>query len=143
MTPMKRRVAAVSAPLLLALSLSACGGGGASGAPDDASTDDFCKVYLDSFDTLNTDDTGKAVDAAHELADKLAETGTPKDMSDEQRNGFEQFVDFLGKVDSGDVEGLKGQDTSDVFGGDAGDVEAFLTYIGTSCVPDIPTDIPS
>ena len=39
MTPMKRPLAAASATVLLALSLSACGG-----APTDASKADFCKV---------------------------------------------------------------------------------------------------
>lgn len=147
MTPVKRRVAAVSVPLLLAVSLSACGsdGGGsdAPAAPDNASTDTFCQTYLDASESLNTDDTDEAVDAAHQLADQLAETGTPEDMSDAERNGFEKFVEFLGGVDSGDVDDLEGQDVADVFGDDAGDVEAFLTYIGSSCVPDLPTDLPS
>ena len=43
-------------------------------------------------------------DAAHEVADKFNDVGTPEDMPEDARNGFEVFIGFLGDVDADDIE---------------------------------------
>ena len=134
MTPIKRRVAAVSAPVLLALSLTACGGGGGSSAPADASSDDFCKVLNSNPEALSSADAGEAADAAHEYADNLTEVGTPDTIDGEAREGYEILVSFLSDVSSGDIEKFNNQDASDVFNEDElKKIEAFGLAAGTEC----------
>lgn len=137
-----RRVAAVSAPLLLALSLSACGGSDASSAPDDASSDDFCKIFLDQSGDAAAEDAGAQLDEARDLADQLSEVGTPAEFSAEAREGFELFIDFIADLDEKDVEGFNdATDPSEIFGDDADKVTTFTTEAAEACVPDMP-DMP-
>lgn len=106
MTPMKRPLAAAGAAVLLALSLSACGGG----APTDASEEEFCKNSLDvtaSEDllaALNDKDWDKAADEIHELAEKAEDIGTPEGMPDDAREGFELQLDQAKDVSADDLE---------------------------------------
>ncbi len=130
MTPIKRSIGAAGAAVLLAATLSACGG-----APTDASTDDYCNAFIDSPKDLESDDTGKQVDAAGEWADDLNEVGTPEEIDGDAREGFEIFVDFLNDVSEDDIKDLEGaDDPSEVFDGDDGDkVEAFINKTGEVC----------
>lgn len=138
MTTLKRRAAAVSAPLLLAVTLTACGGG-ASDAPDDASVEDFCEVFLDQGDAdVDPEDNGALLDAIQEQADKLADVGTPADFDDEAREGFEIFIDVVGDFDEGDIEDLDSADPGDIVSEDDADkVTAFFTAGGTACTPEL------
>lgn len=139
MTPLKRRVATVSAPLLLAFSLTACGGGGGSDAPDNASQEEFCKAFTDTPD-------GEDANAAHDYADKLKDVGTPDSIDGDAREGFELYVDFLGDVSDDDIKKFsESSDPSDVFDnkGDLEKITAFYTEAFGQCSPDLPTDIPS
>jgi len=144
---LRRRAAAISAPLLLALSLTACGGSDASGAPEDASVEEFCAAFSDFGEGFDSDDTERAVEAANDYAERLSEIGTPEDLSDEARQGFEAYVGYLGDVDEGDVEDLnESGDAGDIFGeGDADAVTTFLNEAGTACVPslgDLESELP-
>ena len=138
MTTLKRRAAAVSAPLLLAVTLTACGGG-ASDAPDDASVEDFCEVFLDQGDAdVDPEDNGALLDAIQEQADKLADVGTPADFDDEAREGFEIFIDVVSDFDEGDIEDLDSADPGDIVSEDDADkVTAFFTAGGTACTPEL------
>jgi hypothetical protein len=105
-----RRLSAIAAPLLLAASLTACGGDDSSGAPEDASKEDFCKVYKDDGDMESVGQEGtakekakKIVDILKEATDRLADTGTPKDIPDDARDGFEVLVDTIGNLDDDKV----------------------------------------
>lgn len=62
--------------------LTACGGPEGSEAPTDASKDEFCTV-INGLDT--SDPEG--------FVDDLVEVGTPSDIPDEAREGFEVMVD--------------------------------------------------
>ena len=137
--PFRRRAAAVSAPLLLALSLSACGGSDAAAAPDDASAEDFCQVFLDQSGDAAAEDAGAQLDEARKLADQLNEVGTPADFSDDAREGFEIFIDFVADLDEGDIEDFNdASDPSDIFGEDeATKVEDFTTAAAEACVPEM------
>ncbi len=137
--PLNRRVAAVSAPLLLALSLTACGGSDAASAPEDASAEEFCDVFLNQSGEAAADDAKAQLDEARDLADQLSEVGTPADFSDEAREGFEVFIDFIADLDEGDVEGFNdASDPSEIFGADdAEKVATFTTAAAQACVPDM------
>ena len=151
--PLRRRAAAASAPLLLALSLTACGGGDdAAGAPDDASSEDFCSVFLDQSGDAAADDAQAQLEEARQLADKLSEVGTPAEFSAEAREGFEVFIDFVANLDEGDVDDFNdATDPSDIFGSDdAEKVAAFTTEAASACIPEmgdledqLPSDFPS
>ena len=146
MTTLKRRAAAISAPLLLAVTLTACGGG-ASGAPDDASVEDFCDVFLDdSGSDIDPEDNGALLDAIQEQADRLADVGTPEDFDEEAREGFEVFVDVVSDFDEGDIEDLDSADPGDIVSEeDADKVTAFtasdfgrtLSSGGEACTPEL------
>ncbi|CAN5421945.1 hypothetical protein BH11ACT8_BH11ACT8_16820 [soil metagenome] len=149
MTPLKRRVAAVAVPLLFAATLTACGGG-ASGAPEDASKDDFCKVFNASPDATGSDDD--AVDAIHGYAGDLKDVGTPSSIDGDARKGFEVITDFLADIDSGDAKKFdEADDPTDIFSADdnksvtAFYTEAFqlCTDVGDLDLGDLPSDLPS
>ncbi|HWU20602.1 MAG TPA: hypothetical protein VN088_03695 [Nocardioides sp.] len=96
MTTMKRSALALSAAALLALSLSACGNN-ASGAPKDASMSDFCAAYNSdqSFAGLASTDYDGAADAAHQMASKMKDVGTPSNIPSDARDGFELMVQAM------------------------------------------------
>jgi hypothetical protein len=165
---LKRSLATGAAVVIAGLSLVACGsdddggggGGGdagdSGGAPDNASTEDFCGVFTDmSSDFSAGGSADEQADAAHELADKFNDVGTPDDIPADARNGFEVFIGFLGDVNADDIEAFDNASPddagalADVLGvdeADVADVTAFFTYTATACVGDLsqlPTDLPS
>ncbi|MCW2814485.1 MAG: hypothetical protein JWN84_1940 [Nocardioides sp.] len=107
------------------LGLAACGGI-ADDAPTDADATAFCEAYYDESAT------------AEEVADELATIGTPSDISDEERNGFEVYVEGL--QDEGDRPNV---DVSEVQipADDRADGTAFVEYASNLCTPLLtPTD---
>ncbi|MGA8845565.1 MAG: hypothetical protein WB471_03005 [Nocardioides sp.] len=136
---LRRRAAAASAPLLLALSLTACGGDDATSAPDDASAEDFCSVFLEQSGEAAADDAKAQLDEVRELADNLGEVGTPAEFSAEAREGFEVFLDFVANLDEEAVDDFNNAaDPSDIFGGDdAEKVAAFTTEAASACIPEM------
>ena len=140
MSPIKRYVGAASATVLLAFSLSACGGDSASDAPDDASVDDFCEAYNATSSTDEDSSDSEKVDEAHDQAEKLIEVGTPDDIDGDAREGFEILVDAVADIDEGDVDNITNAESEDAFrdaiGASEDDFEkviAFLTYAGETC----------
>ena len=81
--------------------------------------------------------------------------GTPEDIDEYARNGFEVFVQFLSDVDADDIDKFDEADPTDqgafadtlgIDEDEAKDVIAFITYAATSCIPgadDLPTDLPT
>lgn len=139
MTPIKRPIAAAGAAVLLALSLSACGGG----APTDASKEDFCDVTQNqedgekAFEAISEEDWDKAADLIKEQADKVEEVGTPDDISDDAREGFEIQLDAAKSLDGDDIEKAV-KDEEDPFESDLSDddkdkVEAYSEYESETC----------
>jgi hypothetical protein len=118
-----RRLLAVAGLVLVAGSMTACGG-----APDDASKKDFCKAIA----AAPTDDK-PSQDDVDKWVDELKDTGTPGGISGDERNGFEVLVDAL---DDADVDDLKNTtDFEDVVKdkGDRGDVTKFFAYYAKTC----------
>jgi len=143
MTFIKRCAVAGTTAVLLAFSLTACGGddaSDASDAPDDASVEDFCEAFNED-DGLDEDASAEEqVDAAKEQADKVIEAGTPEDMTDDEREGFEIFVDAIKDLDEDAIKDFEGAEDENAYrealGVDEDEFEkvtAFLTYSSEAC----------
>lgn len=105
----RTRLTMTTAALLVGAAASACGGGG-SGAPSDASEKDFCQTQTSLIEDLLPDDmTNPEVPSNEEMAEavkgwgeELAEVGTPDDIPDDARQGFEALVRQAGEIDAED-----------------------------------------
>ena len=101
------RMSLLAAPLLVAGLLAGCGEDGAGGAdaadaPSDASVEEFCQPFVDMLQEVSAQGEDlsdeDAVRLAKETADKLRETGTPTDMPEDARRGFELVVEKLAEL---------------------------------------------
>lgn len=108
---------------LLAGFLTACGG-----PPEDAEKQDFCEVIegIENFEEF---------DEAVELYEELESIGTPEDIGEVAREGFEITVEtVLAADDRDDVE----QAYEDLSAGDKDRVDAFSEYARETCLEDEP-----
>jgi hypothetical protein len=129
-------------------------GGDADEAPKSASVEEFCDG-LDEFDEVDDDASPEEqVDQAHEIADRLAEIGTPEDIPDDAREGFEIYLEAISEVDAEDIEALdeveSEEELADALGISSEEQEkitAFLEYTFETCsefsTPDVPSDVPT
>ncbi len=62
------------------------------GPPTDASINDFCDVVDDFPDSFNQQEM-------EDYLDELKDTGTPEDIPDEAREGFELSIELLEEID--------------------------------------------
>lgn len=164
MTPIKRPLAAAGAAALLALTLTACGG-----APADASVDDFCKVTQDEggqedfFKAIEEEDWDKVEELIKDQADEVEEVGTPDDISDDAREGFEIQLDAAKGISADDLEKAFKDDEdpfeADLSGDEKKKVEAYNEYETETCDesdsgsegsgseggtdPDVSTEVPT
>ena len=138
MTSIKRPLALAGATVLMGLTLTACGGS----YPTDASKDDFCNGFKDIVsattsvkgDEPNESEWKKIQKAYGDLGD----TGTPKDIGDDERKGFEAMVDAITDLDYKDAKKAFGdKDGSSSVPGvskdDEKNIEKFTTYVGKNC----------
>jgi hypothetical protein len=145
---MKRITLAASA-VVLAAGLTACGGGG-SGAPADASAADFCETQVQVLTAgIDFEDSDEVADEMNAWGDKLAEVGTPEDMSDEARAGFELTVERAQDVSASDLEKSKeeneGVDASELQGllddefsdEEQDQLKAYNEYVSQTCADEI------
>ena len=110
-----------------------CGDDG-GGAPEEASVEEFCKPFTDA----QADADAKVAD----VADELKEVGTPKDIPDDARKGFEFLIDNAEDLDKNsddldDEEAFKDKYGDEEFA----QIEAFIEYLAKTCVPELP-DVP-
>lgn len=142
MTHAVRRLAAAG---LVAAALTACSddsGGGGSAAPDDASVEEFCETFNGLFERVLSEDVAgdqaAMVRALREWARDIEEVGTPSDIPDDARHGFELFVEQAQEIDEdaslADLEKL-GEDLSEA---DQADGDAFSDWAQDSCPLDVP-----
>ncbi|WP_374454148.1 hypothetical protein [Nocardioides sp.] len=138
----RTRLTVTSAALLVGAATAACGGSG-GGAPADASKDDFCTTQSSLFTDLDLDFTDpdaalpsekEMADAMHSWAEKMEEVGTPENISDEAREGFEETVKAAKGISEAD---LKSPDLNalenDMSEEAQKKVEAFTTYVNDTC----------
>lgn len=172
MIRIKRPAAAAGAAVLLAFSLSACGG-----PPTDASKEDYCDAVndnsaLNDIDFENPDEEA-FVDALKEQAEKLEEVGTPEDIPDDAREGFEIQLETIQGFSADDwEEAFNSESDEDPFEKDLSSdekkkVDAYTEYENETCddsesdsdsgssdeatsegatelpTEDLPTDIPT
>ncbi len=150
-TGTRRRAAAAGVALaaVLTASLTACGGGGSgSSAPTDASKDEFCSTFNSLFETMMSEATASGdasgmVAAMKKWVAKMEDVGTPGDMPDDARHGFELFVGEVKKLDdkatASDLEHI-GDGLSSA---DQKDGEAFGDWTTKNCPLDLPSIDPS
>ena len=135
------RLTVTGALLLVGAATSACGGG----APTDASEKDFCKTQSSLLADLLPDDMSnpelpsdeQMAKAVKDWAADLEEVGTPEDIPDDARKGFDRVVEQARKVDASDfsIEKLEeleagGKDASKKVQQQA---KAFSDYLTKTC----------
>jgi hypothetical protein len=138
----------------LAGGLAGCGGsdsdgdgGSAADAPKGASKDGFCEKFNGLYDNLlqsDPKDTSAAIKGIKDWAGEMEDYGTPSEMSDDARDGFEVVIATFKGVDEdaslADIQNL-GDDVSEA---DNKLAEAFGDWTQENCpapeVPDLPSD---
>ena len=121
----------VASLVLVAGTAAGCGGG----APADASEKDFCSgfeaLYAGVGDAeAETSETIKKVQAA---AEDMEKTGTPDGISDDERDGFQIFVDAIAEIDEGaSIEELQ-KTGDDLSKDDDAKVDKFFAYADKVC----------
>jgi hypothetical protein len=140
----RARLTLTSAVLLVGTATSACGGAG-GGAPSDASKDDFCGAANSLMSDLVPDDLTTAelpsdkdmAQAVKDWGSRMEEVGTPEDISDDARKGFESVVDQAEDIDASDFS-MDNLEELEKGGADASaeetkQAEAFGTYLTDTC----------
>ncbi|GGO73506.1 hypothetical protein GCM10012276_19280 [Nocardioides deserti] len=151
-----RRAVATTSLLLLAPFAAACGGGDddeAGSAPQDASSEDFCEAYTSIFDSLLAapTDSGQgeqeeaAVDALKKWSERMRDVGTPEDLPEDARKGFELVLDEASDIDDvSDLDDL--EDSQDYSDAEQEQAQALNTWITENCadsMPGLPSGDPS
>lgn len=144
----RTRVSLSVAALVAGLTLSACG---ASGAPTDASAKEFCDAYASMFDDLDVSSLEdmpteeEMAESIHTWADKMEEVGTPEDISEEAREGFELQVEQARELDAEDLKSDSGP-LDDFDDEEQERSDAFNDYTTETCgapeLPEVP-ELPS
>lgn len=120
-----RYALAATALTLVVATASACGGG----APEDASKGDFCKQAAKIRGVKTADDL-------KEWAKDSEDVGTPKDIKDDEREGFEILIDFAKDVEEDKDGNPKEPDTSD---DEDKKLKAFNAYVADKCKDEFGT----
>lgn len=134
------RIALVIASLALVGGTTMACGGGTGGAPDDASKKAFCEA-IGGFPEAQ-DGKIKQEDW-DDWVDEIKDTGTPEDIDDDAREGYEASIDLLEDVD---IEANEEELTKDLQEAEAelskdekSDVKAFEEYRSKTCAAEVPT----
>lgn len=152
----RKAMLAVASTALVLGAVAGCGGdGSSSSAPDDASKDDFCEAFSGLFEGILADvgagdvSESDSVAAIKDWAADMREVGTPSEMPDQAREGFEVFVEAAEDLDEnaslGDLESLGG----DLSAADQEAGDAFGTWAIENCpsalpgLDDLPSDLPT
>lgn len=125
MKSIKRPLATFGGAALLAVSLTACGGG----APTNASVEDFCGLdeeFDGAFADVAEEDYDAFEEAAHGLADEMNDVGTPEDIPEDAREGFEIIAEALGDIDGGEVEDAANEAQEAIEAGEEFDEDAMV-----------------
>jgi hypothetical protein len=130
--------------ILVAGGAVACGddGDGGGGGGDNTSTADFCGALKDFEDDFSQADPTKDlkgyIKALKDAADKLDGVGTPDDMPDDAKAGFDLTIKTIGDLDDdATLDDLA--KIGDVSDADQKKIDALDTYITKEC-PDLNGD---
>ena len=104
-----KRMSLLAVPLLVVGLLAGCGddggdgGDGAADAPKNATVEEFCQPFVDMYDDVVAKGAeisdADAVTIAKDTAEKLREAGTPEDMPEDARKGWELVIEKLADLD--------------------------------------------
>lgn len=142
----RTRLAVGAAVLLVGAVASACGsGGGGGGAPTDASEKEFCRTQSSLLEDLMPADMSnpelpsdeQMAKAVKDWATKVEEVGTPEDISDDAREGFEAMVRQANEIDASDFS-IEKLEELEAGGKDASaearkQADAFEKYLTETC----------
>lgn len=132
---MKHRLTAVSL-VLVASSVAACGGGGGGGAPSAASEEEFCDTFNSLFtdmSSMSQSEQDEVVQKIKDWGEEMEEVGTPEDIPDDARDGFETSIELIGELDE-DATTEDFEKLGDDLSKDEEDaVDAFDTYTTDTC----------
>ena len=140
----RTRLALSSAVLLVGAVTTACGGGG-SGAPADASEEEFCDAQSSLLENLLPEDmTNPEMPSNEDMAQsvkdwgaEIEEVGTPEDIPDAARAGFEAVVEQAKEIDADDFD-MEKLEELEMGGADASaevkeQAQAFSDYLTETC----------
>jgi hypothetical protein len=138
---MKHALLAASLVLVAGATVGCGGSDGGGGAPTDASKEDFCGTFEDFYKEvtdLGADASDEdVVKALKDIGEKLEEVGTPEDISDDAREGFELTVEAINDLPDDatqeDIEKLEDDFSED----EKKKTDAFDDYLAETC--DEPT----
>ncbi|MBS46014.1 MAG: hypothetical protein CMH83_23130 [Nocardioides sp.] len=152
--PRPRRRAAgplAAGAVALALVLAGCAGTpdpvDATVAPSDATSQDFCAAYDLGLGEDNPTDAPveTLVDALRASGVALADAGTPDDVPEPARAGFEVYAAAISAVSADQVRALRTADTPrtraralGLGAGDAARYRAFARYVAATCFTPLP-----
>ena len=127
----------------LALALTAVTGcsddseDGAAGAPTDASVEDFCGNFTNFAEELGEAgadaDTATVIKAIKGVADDMVATGTPEDIPDDAREGWEVSMDAIEGIDDDATEEEFQNLDEDFSESDQEKADAFDDYLSETC----------
>lgn len=147
---MKHSLLAASLVLVAGTAVG-CGGdgGGGGGAPDDASTADFCGVFDDFYKVvgeLGADaENSELIKALKDTGEDLEEVGTPEDIPEDARAGYELTVQTIADLDEDatqeELDGLEEEFSEE----EKKQSDAFDEYLADTCEDEVeaPTEEPS
>ncbi|PVG82288.1 hypothetical protein DDE18_12385 [Nocardioides gansuensis] len=127
-----------------------CGGGAPTDATDEAFCDAYSSLFADAAELGDADDA-TIIKRVKEWGAEMEKAGTPADIPDDARAGFEKTVEEIDDLDADasqeDFEKLE-EDYSDE---EKRQAEAFAKYTTDTCgspldhieVPEAPTEAPS
>jgi hypothetical protein len=140
---MRARMLTVS--LLVAGALTAgCGGDGGDGEQDDAervTTAEFCEAYnsfYDSFDTGEAPSDSESVRLIQDWADEMESTGTPEDIPDEARDGFEVVLETIDNIPGDATEDDVAKLSEDITEAEQDASQAFGEWATETCPMELP-----
>ncbi|MFC5730405.1 MULTISPECIES: hypothetical protein [Nocardioides] len=138
MSPIKRPLAAAGTAVLLGLSLTACG----SSYPTDASKEDFCKDVEGAFTSFQSEEgaepTEEQWENSQEKFAELGETGTPENIGEDERKGFEVLVDTIADLDYDEAKkAFESDEVPGVSEEDDKNVDKFSEWAVTECAEEL------
>lgn len=127
-----KTAALVISLLLVGFGTTACGSDSAADAPKDASVEDFCGALTGLDDA--TDDSKVA-----DHLDDMLRVGTPADIPDDARKGFEFLIEKAAELDEKEDQLADRAAFESVFGKDSAvQFLALFSYYQTTCA-GLPT----
>ena len=148
-TTSRTRLAVTTTVLLIGAAASACGSGGGvgvgGGAPTDATEKEFCQTQSSLLKDLMPADMSnpelpsdeQMAKAVKDWAKKIEDVGTPEDISDDARKGFEAIVEQANEIDASDFS-IEKLEELEAGGKDASaeakkQADAFEKYLTETC----------